>query len=58
MAPPASSPTSSGGAVYVFLRGARAAGQGLHVERPPRELIEQLDALFARGDARATGDDA
>jgi exodeoxyribonuclease V beta subunit len=36
-----------GGAVYVFLRGARSAGQGLHVERPPRELIEQLDELFA-----------
>ena len=36
-----------GGAVYLFLRGGRASGQGLHVERPPRELIEALDALFA-----------
>ena len=36
-----------GGAVYLFLRGGRAPGQGLHVERPPRELIEALDALFA-----------
>ncbi|MBE0834417.1 PD-(D/E)XK nuclease family protein, partial [Escherichia coli] len=27
-----------GGAVYLFLRGARAATQGLHFERPPREL--------------------
>ncbi|TDV39066.1 DNA helicase/exodeoxyribonuclease V beta subunit [Paraburkholderia caballeronis] len=40
-----------GGAVYVFLRGARSPGQGLHVERPPRELIEQLDELFARDEA-------
>ncbi|RQH06566.1 exodeoxyribonuclease V subunit beta [Paraburkholderia dinghuensis] len=39
-----------GGAVYIFLRGMRAPGQGLHIERPPRELIERLDALFARHD--------
>lgn len=39
-----------GGAVYLFLRGGRAPGQGLHCERPPRELIERLDALFARRD--------
>ncbi|PLZ02924.1 exodeoxyribonuclease V subunit beta [Burkholderia sp. WAC0059] len=38
-----------GGAVYLFLRGSRSAGQGLHVERPPRELIERLDALFEHG---------
>ena len=44
-----------GGAVYVFLRGARSAGQGLHVERPPRELIERLDGLFAADDTRAIG---
>jgi exodeoxyribonuclease V beta subunit len=37
-----------GGAVYLFLRGGRAPGQGLHVERPPRELIEALDELFAQ----------
>ncbi|MFD1554066.1 exodeoxyribonuclease V subunit beta [Paraburkholderia silviterrae] len=36
-----------GGAVYMFLRGGHAPSQGLHCERPPRELIEQLDALFA-----------
>ncbi|MGV8617618.1 hypothetical protein ACV36Q_31275, partial [Pseudomonas aeruginosa] len=24
-----------------------AATQGLHFERPPRELIERLDALFS-----------
>ncbi|EXI78369.1 MAG: Exodeoxyribonuclease V beta chain [Candidatus Accumulibacter appositus] len=37
-----------GGAVYLFLRGAYAPSQGLHFERPPRALIEALDALFAR----------
>lgn len=40
-----------GGAVYLFLRGIHAPSQGLHFERPPRELIEQLDALFANDDA-------
>ena len=37
-----------GGAVYLFLRGLAAPSQGLHCERPPRELIEALDALFSR----------
>lgn len=36
-----------GGALYLFLRGSRAAGQGIHHARPPRALIEALDALFA-----------
>jgi exodeoxyribonuclease V beta subunit len=43
-----------GGAVYLFLRGCRAPGHGVHFERPPRALIEALDRLFARaskGDA-------
>jgi hypothetical protein len=35
-----------GGAVYVFLRGVHAPSQGLHVERPPRALIEALDACL------------
>ncbi len=35
-----------GGAVYLFLRGHAAAGQGLHMERPPKVLMEVLDALF------------
>ncbi|MBN3853642.1 exodeoxyribonuclease V subunit beta [Paraburkholderia sp. Ac-20340] len=39
-----------GGAVYMFLRGGNSASQGLHCERPPRELIEGLDALFANHD--------
>jgi len=36
-----------GGAVYVFLRGAAAAGRGLHLERPARELVDAMDRLFA-----------
>ncbi|WP_349618400.1 exodeoxyribonuclease V subunit beta [Azotobacter salinestris] len=35
-----------GGALYLFLRGSRTAGQGIHHVRPPRALIETLDALF------------
>jgi exodeoxyribonuclease V beta subunit len=36
-----------GGAVYIFLRGHAAPTQGLHLERPPRELMDAMDALFA-----------
>ncbi|NYT66687.1 exodeoxyribonuclease V subunit beta [Alcaligenaceae bacterium] len=36
-----------GGAVYFFLRGLQAPSQGLHTERPPRELIIALDHLFS-----------
>jgi exodeoxyribonuclease V beta subunit len=35
-----------GGAVYLFVRGSRAASQGAWFTRPPRELIESLDLLF------------
>ncbi|GHC17079.1 exodeoxyribonuclease V subunit beta [Aidingimonas halophila] len=35
-----------GGVAYVFLRGMHAPSRGVHRERPPRELIERLDALF------------
>ena len=35
-----------GGALYLFLRGTRAASQGAYFARPPRELIERLDRLF------------
>ncbi|SHE45523.1 DNA helicase/exodeoxyribonuclease V, beta subunit [Modicisalibacter ilicicola DSM 19980] len=35
-----------GGSLSVFLRGTRAPSRGVHAERPPRELIEDLDALF------------
>jgi exodeoxyribonuclease V beta subunit len=36
-----------GGALYLFLRGLNAPSQGLHVERPCRELIDALDVCFA-----------
>ncbi|WP_372986147.1 exodeoxyribonuclease V subunit beta [Marinobacter sp.] len=35
-----------GGAVYLFLRGIHAPGAGAFTDKPPRALIEQLDALF------------
>jgi len=35
-----------GGAVYLFLRGVNAPGAGAFTDKPPRELIEQLDAMF------------
>ena len=38
---------------YLFLRGLRAGG-GVHRDRPPRELIEAMDALFdAHGELAA-----
>jgi len=39
--------THVGGAVYLFLRGHRAETGGAFFDRPPRQLIEQLDTLFA-----------
>jgi exodeoxyribonuclease V beta subunit len=36
-----------GGAVYLFLRGHAAPSQGLHLERPPRALIEALEQMFS-----------
>lgn len=38
--------THLGGAIYLFLRGCEAEGAGAFVDRPPRELIEALSALF------------
>jgi exodeoxyribonuclease V beta subunit len=35
-----------GGAVYLFVRGIGSPGAGVHVERPPRVLMDTLDALF------------
>lgn len=35
-----------GGALYLFLRGQEAPGQGLVALRPAQDLIETLDALF------------
>jgi exodeoxyribonuclease V beta subunit len=45
--------THIGGAVYLFLRGLNSSTQGIYAEKPPRELIERLDALFAGGVAVA-----
>ncbi|WP_153111585.1 exodeoxyribonuclease V subunit beta [Propionivibrio limicola] len=36
-----------GGAAYLFVRGLGAPSAGVHYERPPKALIESLDALFA-----------
>lgn len=36
-----------GGALYLFLRGIDQPGAGLFVDKPPRELIEALDAAFS-----------
>ncbi|MFP3921996.1 exodeoxyribonuclease V subunit beta [Pseudomonas sp. W5-36] len=44
-----------GGAVYLFVRGSRAASQGAWFTRPPRALIESLDLLF-QGRAPITED--
>jgi len=35
-----------GGAVYLYLRGVDGHGHGVHVERPPKAMIEAMDALF------------
>ncbi len=35
-----------GGAIYLFLRGVDSASGGAFTDKPPRALIEQLDALF------------
>ncbi len=49
--------THVGGAVYLFLRGLNASTQGIHAERPPRELIERLDDLFT-GDVQLADKEA
>lgn len=45
--------THLGGALTVYLRGADAPGHGIWAVRPPRELIEALDALL-RGPEEGT----
>lgn len=35
-----------GGALFIFLRAASSSGHGVYFVKPPRELIEALDALF------------
>ncbi|MDX1458610.1 MAG: 3'-5' exonuclease, partial [Marinobacter sp.] len=44
-----------GGAVYLFLRGSQGPVNGVHFDRPPRELIEAMDTLFRRGQVRNDG---
>ncbi len=41
-----------GGGLYIFLRGVEAPGQGVFHARPPRALIEALDAWLRRGPDR------
>ena len=41
--------THVGGAVYVFLRGGTSPSRGVHVERPPKALIDALETLFTAG---------
>lgn len=36
-----------GGAVYLFLRGSHAPGNGVCVQRPDKALMEELDVLFS-----------
>ena len=36
-----------GGAAYLFLRGIAAPTAGVHFERPPKALMQELDRLFA-----------
>jgi exodeoxyribonuclease V beta subunit len=35
-----------GGAIYLFLRGIASPSAGVHFERPPKALMDQLDRLF------------
>ena len=42
-----------GGAGCLFLRGIHHDSRGLHLERPPRALVEELDELFSREVAHA-----
>jgi exodeoxyribonuclease V beta subunit len=37
-----------GGAAYLFLRGIDAPGAGVHFERPPVALIDEMEAIFGR----------
>ncbi|QWT18353.1 exodeoxyribonuclease V subunit beta [Bacillus sp. NP157] len=40
-----------GGAVYLYLRGVDGRGHGVHVERPPKAMIDAMDRLFEGADA-------
>ncbi|ATP46820.1 exodeoxyribonuclease V subunit beta [Pseudomonas putida] len=45
-----------GGALFIFLRGANSSGHGVYFVKPPRALIEALDALFRGEHAPAQQD--
>lgn len=45
-----------GGALFIFLRGLDAGSQGIYFARPPRDLIEELDALFQGGTRQLQAD--
>ncbi|GHG77397.1 RecBCD enzyme subunit RecB [Alishewanella longhuensis] len=47
-----------GGVLYLFLRGQHAATAGAFSDKPPRELIEQLDQLLASGQEAGEATDA
>jgi exodeoxyribonuclease V beta subunit len=38
--------THIGGAAYLYLRGMDGHGHGVHVERPPKAMIDAMDQLF------------
>lgn len=42
-----------GGALYLFLRGIDQSGAGLYLDRPPKALIETLDAAFSASQTHA-----
>jgi exodeoxyribonuclease V beta subunit len=42
-----------GGALYLFLRGMDQVGAGLYADKPPKALIEALDAAFSASPAHA-----
>ncbi len=42
-----------GGALYLFLRGIDQPGAGLYADKPPKALIEALDAAFSASSAHA-----
>ncbi len=47
--------THVGGGLYLFLRGSQSASGGRVLNKPPKELIEALDRLFA-GDVVVKGE--
>lgn len=44
--------THVGGAIYFFLRGIYNPSRGVHFEKPPKSLINDLDALFLASNQR------